>query len=148
MIIINSKALGNIGESAILNKFIQLGIPTALPFGDNEAYDLIVEFCINKFFSIQCKVCHLKDGVLKCEARKRVGAKRLGSQSYHGLVDFLAIYCPELEQIYLIKLEEFQGNNYSIFLRVDNPIMHKKNIKYASDYEICKQIERWRGSVG
>lgn len=39
----NSKRIGNIGEAAALMKFVEIGIPVYLPFGDNEKADLIVE---------------------------------------------------------------------------------------------------------
>ena len=38
-----NKQKGNIGEAKCLAKMIELGIPVAIPFGDNERYDLIIE---------------------------------------------------------------------------------------------------------
>ena len=38
----NSKRIGNIGEAAALMKFVEIGIPVYLPFGDNEKADLLV----------------------------------------------------------------------------------------------------------
>ena len=35
---------GMVGESQVLAKFIELGIPVSIPFGDNCSYDLIAEF--------------------------------------------------------------------------------------------------------
>lgn len=40
----NSKRIGNIGEAKALAKFVELGIPVYIPFGDNESADLIAEF--------------------------------------------------------------------------------------------------------
>ena len=40
----NSKNIGNIGEAKVLTKFVELGFPVYIPFGDNEKADLIVEF--------------------------------------------------------------------------------------------------------
>lgn len=40
----NSKQIGNIGEAKVLSKFIELGFPVYIPFGDNEKADLVVEF--------------------------------------------------------------------------------------------------------
>lgn len=50
----NSKRIGNIGEAKTLSKFVELGIPVYLPFGDNETADLIAEFN-NKLNKIQIK---------------------------------------------------------------------------------------------
>ena len=40
----NTKRIGNIGEAAVLNKFVEMQIPVYIPFGDNESADLIAEF--------------------------------------------------------------------------------------------------------
>ena len=50
----NSKRIGNIGEAKALAKFVELGIPVYIPFGDNESADLIAEFN-GKLNKIQCK---------------------------------------------------------------------------------------------
>ena len=39
-----TKRIGNIGEAKTLAKFVELGIPVYIPFGDNEKVDLIAEF--------------------------------------------------------------------------------------------------------
>lgn len=40
----DTKSIGNIGEAKVLCKFVELGIPVYLPFGDNERADLIADF--------------------------------------------------------------------------------------------------------
>lgn len=50
----NSKRIGNIGEAKALAKFVELGIPVYIPFGDNESADLVAEFN-GKLNKIQCK---------------------------------------------------------------------------------------------
>lgn len=50
----NNKRIGNIGEAKALAKFVELGIPVYIPFGDNESADLIAEFN-GKLNKIQCK---------------------------------------------------------------------------------------------
>ena len=40
----NSKRIGNIGEAKVLAKFVEMGIPIYIPFGDDEKTDLIAEF--------------------------------------------------------------------------------------------------------
>ena len=41
---VNTKRYGNIGEAMAISLFVKHGIPIAIPFGDNEKYDLIAEF--------------------------------------------------------------------------------------------------------
>ena len=40
----NSKRIGNIGEAKVLAKFVEMGIPIYIPFGDDEKADLVAEF--------------------------------------------------------------------------------------------------------
>ena len=50
----NSKRKGNITELSVALAFQKLNIPVAIPFGDCERYDLIVDIN-NKLYKIQCK---------------------------------------------------------------------------------------------
>lgn len=60
----NTKQIGNIGEAKVLSKFVELGLPVYVPFGDNERADLIVEFN-GKLNKIQVKTSiNAKDGVM------------------------------------------------------------------------------------
>lgn len=38
----NSKRIGNIGEAKVLAKFVEMGIPIYIPFGDDEKADLCI----------------------------------------------------------------------------------------------------------
>ena len=61
----NTKSIGNIGEAKVLCKFVELGIPVYLSFGDNEKADLIAEFN-GKLNKIQVKTSlKAEDGTMK-----------------------------------------------------------------------------------
>lgn len=40
----NTKSIGNIGESVTITEFVKRGISVYLPFGENEKADLIADF--------------------------------------------------------------------------------------------------------
>jgi hypothetical protein len=131
----NTKRKGNKAEAAVLSKFVKLEIPISLPFGDNEKYDLIAEIK-NEFKSIQVKYGSYKDGVVSCDARCRIGSKRIEYETYEGKVDFIAIWCETLDQVYLIPARDKSITN--ITLRVEPPRNNSciSTIVWAKDYEI------------
>ena len=53
----NSKDKGNLGQALTLAEFIKYNIPVAIPFGDNNRYDLIADFN-GKLNRIQIKYCN------------------------------------------------------------------------------------------
>ena len=53
----NSKDKGNLGQALALAEFIKYNIPVAIPFGDNNRYDLIADFN-GKLNRIQIKYCN------------------------------------------------------------------------------------------
>lgn len=61
----NSKRIGNIGEIKAISKFVELGIPVYLPFGDNERADMIINVD-NKLLKIQVKTSNTcdNDGII------------------------------------------------------------------------------------
>ena len=103
-----SKIKGNIGESAVLFEFVKHGIPVALPYGDNERYDLIAEFN-GKLNKIQIKYCDCSSGTTNgiacpCASSMNHTAKREGWESYENDVDYLAYYFPRYETCCLVPI--------------------------------------------
>ena len=39
-----NKQKGDIGEAKCLAKMVELGVPVSLPFGDNQRYDMVIEW--------------------------------------------------------------------------------------------------------
>jgi hypothetical protein len=137
----NTKSKGNKAESVILAEFIKYDIPVLLPFGDNEKYDLVID--LNGVFkSVQVKYGRYMNGCVVADTRHRVGAKRIEYETYGGKVDFIALWCEELDTKYLIPISE--GNKTNITLRVDTPKNNSciSTIIWATDYEFFKVLSR------
>lgn len=136
----SSKRIGSFAELKVASEFSKYGIPVLLPFGDNEPYDLVIE--LNGFKSVQVKSTKIDKEVLKIEVRRRVGSKRLGSQSYKEFnIDYLAVMCVDTEKLYLIPFSEVSGG-YNFNLRLKPPKNNQtKGVNLAEDYEFAKQIK-------
>lgn len=73
----NSKQIGNIGEAKVLSKFIELGFPVYIPFGDNEKAE---------------STAHRKNGM-----RHKYTTDE---------VDYFALYNLSRDKLYLLKVPE------------------------------------------
>lgn len=108
----NSKRVGNIGEAKALAKFVELGIPVYLPFGDNESADLIAEFN-GKLNKIQCKTTsNIKDDTIIWMLRSTVvtNSNKFKVHKYtRDEVDYFALYHNTLDLLLLVPITEVEG---------------------------------------
>ena len=134
----NTKKIGDIGESAIISEFVYYGISVYLPFGDNEAFDLLAYFD-GKFQKIQVKTSSkIKDGKIDF----KLGVRRYNADHSYSTdeVDYFALYCIENRKCYLYQNTE-KSNSRSIFLRVSSPLQGQvKYARMAEDYEFKKKF--------
>ena len=85
----NSKAKGQYSEARALLEFQKYGIPIAIPWGDNERYDLLAEFN-DKFNRIQVKTCNEeKNGSIVCYCRSSTNhTTNKNKTTYVGEIDY------------------------------------------------------------
>ena len=132
---LNTKSIGNIGEAKVLCKFIELGIPVYVPFGDNEKADLIAEFN-GKLNKIQVKTSiKSKDGAVIFDLTSSTAHRKNGVRHVYTNqeVDYFACYNIELDKVFLIDINEAPKN--AIKLRFTKPKNNQiKTIRYIDDY--------------
>lgn len=115
----NTKFIGNVGEAKTLSKFVELGIPVYIPFGDNEKSDLIAEFN-GKLNKIQCKTSlSIKDNkicfsLVSSTFHRKNGVKHVYSNDE---IDYFSLYNIETNILLLIPIETIEGMK-SISFRV------------------------------
>lgn len=112
----DTKRIGNIGEAKVLAKFVELGIPVYIPFGDNEKADLIAEFGghLNK---IQVKTSSVSSAGqtsfnLTSSTSHRSGGKK--NKYSNEEVDYFALYSVTRDKIYLLKAPNTPLNSIAI----------------------------------
>lgn len=104
----NSKQIGNIGEAKVLSKFIELGFPVYVPFGDNEKADLVVDFN-GKLNRIQVKTSiDAKNGNVVFDLTSSTAHRKNGTRHKYTVneVDYFALYNLCRDKIYLLKVPE------------------------------------------
>lgn len=104
----NSKRIGNIGEAKVLAKFVELGIPVYLPFGDNEKADLIAEFN-NKLNKIQIKTSiKAENGTMVFDLTSSTQHRKKGQKHLYNdnEIDYFACYNIQRDKIFLMNIKD------------------------------------------
>lgn len=103
-----TKQQGIVGEAQVLAKFIALGIPVSIPFGDNCSYDLVAE--INgELKKVQVKAStQTADGKTVFElVRRRINTTTSYIKAYEeNEVDYYALYAIALDKVYLVPFKD------------------------------------------
>lgn len=137
----NTSVIGNIGQAKVFSKFVELGIPVYLPFGEGYVIDLIADFN-GKLNKIQIKTTE------KLHDSSYMKWRITHQDGYHGSrkkytsdeVDYFALYCIESDIMCLVPLEEAKTLEVKIRLDLFEGV-RQKNMKFVSDYKFEKFIK-------
>ena len=135
----NSKTKGNISEAKALFEFQKYNIPVALPWGDNERYDMIVEFN-GKLNRIQVKTANEEiNGSIKCYCRSSKNHTTNKSlDTYEDEIDYFVFYNQTRDIIALVPIEDTHGCK-SIALRIEPTKNNQTNgIRFFEDFSFDK----------
>lgn len=115
-----NKIKGNIGEAKCLAKMVELGIPVAIPFGDNERYDLIIE--VNgQLKKIQVKYSTTQDSpgsVVFKTASSQNHTTNKNYSTYTNDVDGFLFYNGLNDEIYYLPIEKV-GDKKTLTIRME-----------------------------
>ena len=138
----NSKSIGNVGEAKALCKFVELGIPVYIPFGDNEKADLIAEFN-GKLNKIQIKTSiKAENGVMKFDLTSSTVHRNNGEKHIYTKeeIDYFICYNIERDKLFLIPVE--QTGNTAITIRYEKSRNNQtKGIRFEEDYLLEKFLQ-------
>ena len=105
------KRIGNIGEAAILNKFVEMGVPVYIPFGDNEKSDLVADFN-GKLNRIQVKTSNHFDDKKKNFKVSLISSTIRNKNHYRHKyskedIDYFGVYNIPTKMCLLLPIEKF-----------------------------------------
>ena len=137
----NSKTIGNIGEAKALCKFVELGIPVYIPFGDNEKADLIAEFN-GKLNKIQVKTSiKAEDGKMIFDLTSSTVHRANGVKHIYNKdeIDYFVCYNIARDKLFLIPIEKAPGT--AITIRYEKPKNNQtKGIQFEEDYLLERSL--------
>ncbi|HSS42823.1 MAG TPA: group I intron-associated PD-(D/E)XK endonuclease [Solirubrobacterales bacterium] len=130
---------GNEAEAAVLAALVKQGYEVAVPFGEGQPYDLIVDLGGRDFLRVQCKRAWPLQGCVVFNSRSTDHGH--GPRSYVGLADIFGVYFPPAEAVYLVPIEavaSFEGR-----LRLEPTRNNQKRlIRFAAEFEISRWSDR------
>jgi len=123
---------GDIGELSIMREFLKLNYWCSKPFGDDCPYDLIVDDKNGELKRVQIKyVTPNENNTLRVKLFSETGI------SYRETVDWIAVYNSESEKCYLLKLDTFNSDVATLYLKLNKPKNNQsKGINLAENYEL------------
>jgi hypothetical protein len=143
---------GSIAEAVIAAEAIKLGVVVLRPLVEGRRYDLVFD-ADGLLLRVQCKWACRKGNVVVVNVRtSRLTPRGYVSTTYApSEVDAIAAYCAELDECYLLPIEEVQGR-HAVHLRL-TPAANGQElaIRYAQPYRLPGAIaqlgERRAGSA-
>src|SRR5947209_327298 len=138
--------IGNEAESIVLSHYVKAGLRVCVPFGTGGPYDLAVDTG-TRIVKVQVKTATFERGCIVCKTRRRNASYERTMRRYEkGEVDYFAIYCPQLNEIYGMP---FEATRVSASLRIEPTInKQEKFIRWAKDYSWDKHIAELKGIAG
>lgn len=128
---------GDISESKILARFIELGYVVLIPFNQGLRYDLVIEK-EGAFQRVQVKTAWLMENgciAFNSSSLDKSEQRDKTFRDYREDIDLFAAYCPQLEKIYLVPVADAASRH--CYLRIE-PTQNgqTKGIRWAADYEL------------
>lgn len=136
--------IGNKSELSVLSRFVDAGYTVSLPYGGNARYDFIAESEYGKLYKVQVKhgrvkTVHGRD-YIKFNTASWVGSTEK-TRNYVGECDFIAVWCSELNRMFVIPCTVEYNNKREMTLLLDDgdPVQYAKVKSHkASTFEIFK----------
>ena len=135
---------GEATEAAVLHHFIRLGLHVFVPWAHDLPFDLVASPDGERFLRVQCKSGRERnDCVLFNSASTDHGR---GRRHYRDRADVLAVYCPTVDQVYVVPVEDAAGYVTSLRLRPsrNNQV---RGIRMAEDHTVERWAERLLAGV-
>jgi len=130
----STKKIGDVSEAQVIAALTKRGYKVLLPFGEDHRYDLVIDDG-EKLSRVQVKTGRLRGGVIKYNCSSSHAHRGGAAQPYFGQIEYLAVYCPETEKVYVLPEKELTGTN--AHLRLSPPLNNMvKTIRWAARYEL------------
>lgn len=130
----NTKRKGDISEARVLCALLDLGYLVSVPFGENQRYDLLIDDG-ETISRVQVKTGRLRNGVILFSTVSTHAHRGRPAQPYHGQVEYVAVYCPDTEKVYIVPESHLTRSLGSLRITpTKNNVA--KTVRWASAYEL------------
>lgn len=139
----NPKAVGEVSEAFVLARLIELGYSVALPFGNNQRYDFIVDDG-SALRRMQVKTGRLRDGRILFSTNS-VNGFTGEHRGYLGEADDFLVYCAETNEIYRVPVDECGHLRHGSLRFLPRQTSSKTAVRWAADYVFDEHLTTPKG---
>ena len=133
-------ARGNAAEANVIAAFEDADLRVYVPFGGGAPADLLVALHDDRIVRVQVKASRIRNGCVRFNTCSTDHGR--GRMSYVGRVDLLAVYSPDLQQVFAIPVESCP--RFVCSLRLEPTANNQQvGVRFAADHT----LERWLGSL-
>ena len=129
----DTKRAGDISEVTVLAALVRLGYRVAIPYGENQRYDFIVEKG-TVFSRVQVKTGRLRAGSILFNAYSSHAHRNGGQRSYVGDVELFGVYCPDVQRVFLVPVRDVSQAGCLRWERTKNA--QSRKIRWADAYVV------------
>src|SRR5688572_27024356 len=131
---------GEVTEAVVLSEFVRLGVDVFVPWAHHLPFDLLVSADGDTFLRVQCKSGRERGGCVIFNSASTDHGR--GPQHYRDRADLFAVWCPTVDQVYIVPVEEAGNRDTSLRLRPtrNNQV---RRIRLAEEYT----LERWAAGM-
>ena len=130
----NTKLVGDISEARVIVALTEAGYLVSKPFGENARYDLIADDG-ERLHRVQVKTGRVRAGVIVVSCASSHAHRGGGMRPYFGQIEYLAVYCPQNEKVYLLPEQELTASVAHLRLLPTRNNMAKM-IRWAARFEL------------
>ena len=136
----NTAKKGEITETMVLARLIELGYSCLIPWGHDHRYDIAIDDD-GKLVRIQCKTARYleEQGCLDFNTAityARVGGKPHIRKGYKGEADYFVVYSPETGKVYLVPVDDVPIGSKGVLRLLATKNNQQRGVKWAKNYEI------------
>jgi len=127
----NTKDIGDTAEARVLFELKSMGYAVLTPFGDNQAYDLVIE-SDGKFTKVQVKSATVSNSCVQFNTdRISQRVDNSGTQYSSDEIDCFIAYCSQTDSCYYLSVEDAPKSKANLRLSAKR---ETSRIRWADEY--------------
>jgi hypothetical protein len=141
----DTKKIGAVSELMVMAALAKSGFRLLVPYGDSARYDVVIENEQGEFARVQIKTGRLRKGSVVFRGYgTHTHRGGVGARGYAGEVEFFGVYCPEIDQSFLIPAKDVLTEGSLRVLPTRNN--QGRKIRWAKLYALT--AEKFGGAIG
>jgi len=138
---VNTSRKGDETEAVVVARLMRFGLSIAVPFGDSDRYDLLVDEG-NRLHRVQCKTGSWVNGSVRFNLyTSTVRTDGRVDESYTAdEIDAYAVYSADTDDVYWVPVEATGQGEMRLRVEEPHPKAPKSKINWASDYEVARRF--------